>query len=131
MLLCSSSDKTFAKINLFCFGGSCGAIGKKGGNIRPYPKPKATFSGRNKKIDHKLSKVSYFIKISYAKTEFTEFFWQKSVIFTPAKTTRAASQLHLLGIKQRDSGWFCHRYISTKLKKIEKIFYCDFFLSIK
>ena len=31
-------------------------------------------------------------------------FWQKRVILTPAKTTRAASLLYLLGRKQRDAG---------------------------
>ena len=42
---------------------------------------------------------------TYVKAEFMEFFWQKRVIFTPAKTTIAANQLHLLGIKQqRDAG---------------------------
>ena len=42
-------EKTFAKINLFCFSGPYIAIGKKGGNIGPYPKPNTTFSGRIKK----------------------------------------------------------------------------------
>ena len=45
------------------------------------------------------------------------FFGQKRVIFTPAKTTRAASLLYLLGRKQRGAGQFCHHYISTKSKK--------------
>ena len=97
-------EKTFAKTNLFCFFGPYIAIGKKGGNIGPYPKPNTTFSGRIKKTNDKLSKAAYFIKISYVKAEFIEFFWQKRVIFTPANTTRAASQLYLLGIKQRDAG---------------------------
>ena len=42
VLLCSSSEKTFAKINLSFFG-SYIAIGKKGNNIGSHPKPKATF----------------------------------------------------------------------------------------
>ena len=60
--------------------------------------------GGNEKVNHKLSKASYFIKILYANTEFTELFWQKRVIVTPVKTTRATSQLFLLAIKQRDAG---------------------------
>ena len=43
VLLCSSSEKTFAKINLFSFFGSYIAIGEKGGNIGSHPKPKSTF----------------------------------------------------------------------------------------
>ena len=81
VLLCSSSAKAFGRINLFCFGGPYIAIGEKGGNVGSCPKPKSTFSGRNKKTNHKLSKASYLIKISYAKTEFTEVFLSKRVYF--------------------------------------------------
>ena len=34
VLLCSSSEKTFAKINLFSFFGSYIVMGKKGGNFK-------------------------------------------------------------------------------------------------
>ena len=47
-----------------------------------------------------LLKAFPFIKISYVKAEFIEFFWQKRVIFNPAKATIAACQLYLLSIKQ-------------------------------
>ena len=88
MLLCSSSEKTFAKINLFCFFGPYIAIKQKRGNTESHPKPKSTFFGGNEKANHKLSK-------------FIDFILEKMVIFTPAKTTIIeASQLYLLGIKQ-------------------------------
>ena len=56
-----------------------------------------------------------------------KFFCQKGCIFIPAKTTRAASQLYLLGINKETLVSFAINYISTKSKKIEKIFYCDSF----
>ena len=60
----------------------------------------STFFGGNKKTNHKLSKAFYFIKISFVKAEFIEFFWQKRVISTAAETTTAANQMYFLGIKQ-------------------------------
>ena len=49
-------------------------------------------------------------------------FRKKRFVFTPAKTTRAAIQLYLLGIKQRYDGQLCHHYLSTKSKKQRKSF---------
>ena len=49
MLLCSSSEKTFAKIKLFCFGGPYIDIGKKGAMLRHTQNQNQPFSVRNKK----------------------------------------------------------------------------------
>ena len=48
-------------------------------------------------------KLPTLSKYNMQRLNLQNFFWQKRVIFTPAKTTIAASQLYLLGIKQRDA----------------------------
>ena len=79
--------------------GPCIAIGKKRGEYWVTPKTKVNLFGKNKKTNHKLSKAFYISKYHILRLNFEKFFWQKKVIFTPAKTTIAASQLYLLGIK--------------------------------